>query len=234
VLRTPSDTARTPEAIAKLLRDLGPQLRWGGSATAPPPPPLPTGIPELDQLLNGGIPQGRLCEISGPLSSGRTSLALALLARATRTGGIAAIVDAADAFDPPSAEAAGVELERVLWVRAPSLREALRSAESLLAVRGFALLLLDLAAAGHRIAPAAGLRLARLTTGTGTPVVALCLERSLGAAAAVAVELRPTRASFNGTPRLLEELEIEVALVRHCTVPAQRTASVRLRTNRAA
>jgi hypothetical protein len=175
-----------------------------------------------------------LSEISGPLSSGRTSLALALLARATRAGGIAAVVDAADAFDPPSAEAAGVALERVLWVRAPSLREALRSAESLLAVRGFALVLLDLAATGHRIPPAAGLRLARLVAGTGAPLVVLCLERSLGAAAAVAVELQPTRANFTGTPRLLEDLEIEVALVRHRTAPAQHTAAVRLRTTRAA
>jgi len=234
VLRIPPDTARTPEAVAKLLRDLGPQLRRGGPPAAPTPPPLPTGIPDLDRLLNGGILQGRLCEISGPLSSGRTSLALALLARATRAGGIAAVVDAADAFDPPSAEAAGVELERVLWVRAPSLHEALRSAESLLAVHGFTLLLLDLAAAGHRIAPAAGLRLARLATGTGTPVVALCLERSLGATAAVAVELQPTRANFSDPPVLLENLEVEVALVRHRSVPARHTACVRLHSTRAA
>jgi len=234
VLRAPSDTARTPEAVAKLLRDLGPQLRRGAAPAATPPPPLSTGISELDHLLGGGIPQGRLCEISGPPSSGRTSLALALLAQATGAGGIAAVVDAADAFDPPSAEAAGVELERVLWVRTPSLQEALRSAESLLAVRGFALVLLDLAVAGRPIAPAAGLRLARRAAGTGTPVVALCPKRSLGGAAAVAVELQPSRAHFTGTPRLLEDLEIEIALVRHCTAPAQRTASVRLRTARTA
>jgi hypothetical protein len=233
VLRSPSDAARTSEAVAKLLRDLGPQLRRGGAPTVPHPR-LPTGIPAIDRLLGGGIPSGRLSEIAGPLSSGRTSLALALLARATQAGGVTAVIDAVDAFDPASAEAAGVDLARVLWVRAPRLREALRSAERLLAARGFALVLLDLAVASLRIAPAIGPRLARLAAGTGTPLVALSLERSLGTAAEVAVELTPTRANFSGTPALLEDLEVEVALVRHRTDPARRTASVRLRSTQAA
>ena len=231
--RSPSNTARTPEAVAKLLRDLGPQLRRGGSPAAFQPR-LPTGIPAIDRLLGGGIPGGRLSEIAGPLSSGRTSLALALLARATRAGEITAVIDAADAFDPASAEAAGVDLERVLWVRAPRLREALRSAERLLSARGFALVLLDLALADLHIAPATGPRLARLAASTGTPLVALSLERSLGTAAEVAVELTPTRANFSGTPALLEDLEVEVALVRHRSASARRTVSVRLRSTQAA
>jgi hypothetical protein len=234
VFRSPSDTARSPEAVAKLLRDLGPQLRRGG-APAAPRPPLPTGIPEVDRLLGGGIPGGRLSEIAGPPSSGRTSLALALLARTTRAG-VVAVVDAADAFDPASAESMGVDLERVLWVRAPSLRETLRSTESLLSARGFTLVVLDLAVVGRleRLAPAVGPRLARLAAATGTPLVALCLQRMLGTAAEVAIELTPTRASFTGTPTLLEDLEIEVTLVRHRTGQAQRSATVRLSTIRAA
>ncbi len=233
MFRSPSGTARTPEAVAKLLRDLGPQLRRGGLPAASHPH-LPTGIPAIDHLLGGGVPGGRLSEIAGPLSSGRTSLALALLARTTRAGAIAAVVDAADAFDPASAEATGADLERVLWVRAPRLREALRSAEHLLAARGFALVLLDLAMPNLHIAPATGPRLARLAAGTGTPLVALSLERSLGTAAEVAIELTPTRANFSGTPTLLEGLEVEVALVRHRTAPAQRTASLHLRSTQAA
>jgi hypothetical protein len=75
-------------------------------------------------LLGGGFPRGGLSEIAGPPSSGRTSLALALLAAATARGEVAALVDAADAFDPPSAEAAGVALARLLWVRPPGLTEA--------------------------------------------------------------------------------------------------------------
>jgi RecA/RadA recombinase len=233
VLRSPSDAVRTSEAVAKLLRDLGSQLRRGDAPTVSHPR-LTTGIPAIDRLLGGGIPGGRLSEIAGPLSSGRTSLALALLARATRAGGVTAVIDASDAFDPASAEAAGVDLARVLWVRAPRLREALRSAEHLLAARGFALVLLDLAVANLRIAPATGPRLARLAAGTGTPLVALSLERLLGTAAEVAVELTPARANFSGTPASLEDLEVEVALVRHRTDPARRTASVRLRSIQAA
>jgi hypothetical protein len=140
VRHSPSDTARRLDA---LLRDLGPQLRRGGRPTEPLPR-FPTGIPDLDRLLEGGFPHGRLSEIAGPLSSGRTSLALCLLARATRAGEMVAVVDAADAFDPASAQAAGVQLDRVLWARAAGWREALRSTERLLEAHGFALVLLDL------------------------------------------------------------------------------------------
>ncbi len=120
------------------------------------------------------------------------------------------------------------------WARARRIPDALRSAESILNARGFALVLLDLAVADLRIAPATGPRLARLAASTGTPLVALSLERSLGAAAEVAIELTPTRANFSGTPCLLEDLEVEVVLVRHRTAPARRTASVRLRSTQAA
>jgi hypothetical protein len=137
---SPSDTARRLDA---LLRDLGPQLRRGGRPTEPLSR-FPTGIPDLDRLLEGGFPHGRLSEIAGPLSSGRTSLALCLLARATRAGEMVAVVDAADAFDPASAQAAGAQLDRVLWARAAGWREALRSTERLLEAHGFALVLLDL------------------------------------------------------------------------------------------
>jgi len=225
--------ARSPDAVAKLLRDLGPQLVRGARPEIPPSP-LASGVPALDRLLGGGFPGGRLSEVAGPPSSGRTSLALALLARATRAGALCAVVDVADAFDPASADAAGVDLERTLWVRAPRLREALRCSERLLEARGFALVLLDLAVADLRIAPAAGPRLARLAAGTGTALVALSLTRGFGTAAEVALELTGARAHFGGAPPLLEALEVEVALVRHRTAPANRTASVRLRPTQAA
>jgi hypothetical protein len=131
-------------ALEALLRDLGPRLRRG-ETPGDPPVRCSTGIPEVDQILGGGFLRGRLGEIAGPASSGRTSLALALLATATRAGECAAVVDACDAFDPPSAEAAGVDLSHLLWVRAPKLEAALRSVERLLEARGFALVILDLA-----------------------------------------------------------------------------------------
>ena len=67
--------------------------------------------------LTGGLPRGCLTEICGPASSGRTTVLLAALAAATRRGEFCAVVDASDALDPQSAAAAGVELERLLWVR---------------------------------------------------------------------------------------------------------------------
>src|SRR5271165_3550951 len=76
----------------------------------------PTGVAEVDAIA-GGLPQGCLTEIFGPASSGRTSLMLAAMAEATGGGDVCALVDAGDAFDPASAAAAGVRLERLLWVR---------------------------------------------------------------------------------------------------------------------
>ena len=75
-----------------------------------------SGIPAID-ALTGGLPRGCLTEICGPASSGRTSLLLAALASATHRGEFCAVVDASDALDPHSAVAAGIELERLLWVR---------------------------------------------------------------------------------------------------------------------
>ncbi len=67
--------------------------------------------------LTGGLPRGALSEITGPASSGRTGVMLAALAQATRRREVCALVDASDSFDPASAAAAGVDLERLLWVR---------------------------------------------------------------------------------------------------------------------
>jgi hypothetical protein len=85
-------------------------------AIRPAPEMVSSGIPALD-ALTGGLPRGCLTEICGPVSSGRTSLLLAALAAATRRGEFCTVVDASDALDPQSAAAAGVELERLLWVR---------------------------------------------------------------------------------------------------------------------
>ncbi len=106
------------------------------------------GLAAIEQLLRGGFPRGRVSEIAGPASCGRTSLAHALLARTTRAGELACVIDLAGSFDPPSAAEGGVELSRVLWVRPPGLREALRCAEHVLRTEGFALVLLDLACLG--------------------------------------------------------------------------------------
>jgi len=101
------------------------------------------GVAEID-LLAGGLPRGGLTEIYGPFCSGRTSLLLSALASRTMTGEVCALVDGCDAFDPHSAEAAGVELKKLLWVRCRNLDHALRATDLLLQGGGFSLIALDL------------------------------------------------------------------------------------------
>jgi hypothetical protein len=129
-----------------------------------------TGIAQVDALIDGGLPVGAISELTGPESSGRTSLALTFLARRTLEGRVCAWVDVNDAFDPESAEANGVALRQVLWVRCRDangqakdrpwtrLDQALRATDLLLQAGGFAAIVLDLGATarehGNRI-PAA-------------------------------------------------------------------------------
>lgn len=119
-----------------------------------------TGIPEVNALLDGGLPVGAISEVTGPKSSGRTSLALSFLAQQTQADRVCAWIDAADTLDPESAAANGVSLRRLLWVRCQSasspakgkpgsriwtrLDQALRATDLLLQAGGFAALLLDL------------------------------------------------------------------------------------------
>jgi len=80
------------------------------------PEMVSSGIVAID-ALTGGLPRSCLTEICGPASSGRTTLLLSALAAATRRGECCAVVDAGDALDPQSVVDAGVELDRLLWVR---------------------------------------------------------------------------------------------------------------------
>ena len=74
-----------------------------------------TGIAALDQLLDGGLPVGAISEITGPVSSGRTSLALSFLAQRTREGRVCAWIGAGDSLDAESAATSGLELKQLLW-----------------------------------------------------------------------------------------------------------------------
>lgn len=94
---------------------------------------IPTGSLALDVALGvGGYPRGRIIEIYGPESSGKTTLAIHAIAEAQRMGGLAAIIDAEHAFDPAYAEHLGVDIER-LWISQPDNGEqALEIAEQLI------------------------------------------------------------------------------------------------------
>src|ERR1022692_3498643 len=112
----------SPRSTAEILARVGaiPKLAAVVPASRldarPAPEMVSSCIPQLD-LLTGGLARGCLTEICGAASSGRTSVLLFALARATQRGEVCALVDASDAFDPASAAAAGMEMSRLLWVR---------------------------------------------------------------------------------------------------------------------
>lgn len=104
---------------------------------------VPTGIPEID-ALTGGLPRGGMTEICGPPCSGRTSLLFSALAARTAHAEVCALIDGRDSFDPHSAEAAGVELKQLLWVRCRDIDQSFRAADLLLQGGGFGFIALDL------------------------------------------------------------------------------------------
>jgi len=135
---------------------------------------LTSGVEALDGLLGGGWPQGKVGELVGPASSGRSAAAAATVAAATARGEVAAWLDAADAFDPASAAAAGVDLGRVLWVRPRDAGETVRAAELVLETGGFTVVVLDLGSAanasGHFIKTRAGASPAPTQENVGVPL----------------------------------------------------------------
>lgn len=94
-----------------------------GDATRMKVETVPTGALTLDLALGGGLPKGRVIEIYGPESSGKTTLALHAIAEVQKAGGIAAFVDAEHALDPAYAAALGVDIENLL-VSQPDTGEA--------------------------------------------------------------------------------------------------------------
>lgn len=95
-------------------------------------PAIPTGSLGLDLALGaGGIPRGRVTEIFGPESSGKTTLALHVVANAQRAGGVAAYIDAEHALDPAYARKLGVDLENLLISQPDTGEQALEIAETL-------------------------------------------------------------------------------------------------------
>jgi hypothetical protein len=120
---------------------------------------LSSGIAQVDRMLGGGWRRGEVSELVGTRSSGRTSVLLSTLARTTSQGDVVGLVDAFDRFDPTTAAAAGVDLDRVLWVRGPSLtvesarpdrltdavHHAIRALDLIIRAGGFAVAALDVA-----------------------------------------------------------------------------------------
>ena len=149
----------------------------------------PSGVHALDARLGGGVPRGQLSELVGPRSSGRTSLLLQMMAAATRRGELVALVDALDMLDVESAAAAGVDLDRLLWIRGHvvtnqglcrdlnqrAIEQAIRAFTLVLQAGTFGLVVFDVAEAPadavRRLPFTTWLRLQRMVEGSQTACV---------------------------------------------------------------
>jgi len=132
-------------AVASIHRRYGPRaLVKGSPISTTRVPHIPTGFPALDRALGtGGLPKGKICELAGPATSGKTTLALKFLAQAQAAGGQVAYVDQALYFDPDYAHRCGLDLSRLLVGTSHDLQEALSMTEALLHSGGLAALVFD-------------------------------------------------------------------------------------------
>ena len=109
---------------------------------------IPTGSISLDIALGvGGVPRGRVIELYGPESSGKTTLALHLVAEVQKMGGVAAYVDAEHALDPEYAKKIGVKIQDLLISQPDNGEQALEIVETLVKSGGVSLVVVDSVAA---------------------------------------------------------------------------------------
>jgi recombination protein RecA len=122
-------------------------MKMGQNAVADIPA-IPTGALSLDMALGvGGIPRGRVVEIYGPESSGKTTLTLSVIAEIQKDGGVAAFIDAEHAFDPTYAKKIGVNLDELLISQPDTGEQALEITETLVRSNAVDLIIIDSVAA---------------------------------------------------------------------------------------
>jgi hypothetical protein len=193
---------------------LGGALEW---QARPAPEMVSSGVPEVDRAT-GGLPRGCLTEIFGAASSGRTSLLVAILAEAAAREEACALVDAEDAFDPASAAAAGVRLNRLLWVRCRHNAEhALQAADLLVQGGGFGLVAMDFGdtppATARRISLTSWFRLRRAVEYTPTVLLAVARQPNVKTCAFLMLECAREAAAWTGMAhgRLLRGMRVQVS-----------------------
>ncbi len=123
-------------------------LRLGQDGAVEPISAIPTGSLAVDAALGvGGLPRGRVVEIFGPESSGKTTLALSTIAQAQKLGGVAAFIDAEHAMDPIYAARLGVDIDNLLVSQPDSGEQALQIADVLVSSGSVDILVVDSVAA---------------------------------------------------------------------------------------
>ena len=184
----------------------------------------PLHVPAVKPLLHNGLQRGILAEINGARSSGRTALCWHLLAQATQRGEICAVIDLHNAFYPAWAAAAGVALDRLVWVRCNGNAEhAMRAADLLLHAGGFGMVLLDICGANARVLNRIPLsywyRFRRAIENTPT-VFLLCADTHQARSASVTVEMRIRQIRWRGKApfRIIRALE-STAVSKGAAVP---------------
>jgi recombination protein RecA len=163
----------------------------------PAQPPLPSGVPNL------AFPRGAVTEIFGPPSSGRTSLLFSALAQATASEEFCALIDVDDAFDPASAAAAGVVLNRLLWIRCGGHAErALKVTDLVVQGGGFGMIAMDLGntppETARRIPPASWFRFRHAVQNTNSVLVVLDQVPYARSCAALSLEARREQTIWSG------------------------------------
>jgi len=123
-------------------------MKLGSNSAVVPVEVIPTGSISLDVALGvGGVPRGRIVEIYGPEASGKTTLALSIVAQAQKLGGTAAYIDAEHAMDPKYAKALGVDIDNLLVAQPDTGEEALEITETLIRSNAMDVIVIDSVAA---------------------------------------------------------------------------------------
>ena len=144
-----SQSKELKNVLAQIEKDIGKgSIMQLGEASASDVQGIPSGALSLDIALGGrGLPRGRIIEIFGPESSGKTTVALHAVAEAQKQGGVAAYIDAEHALDAGWAKRIGVDLESLLVSQPGHAEEALRIAEMLIKSNAVDLIVVDSVAA---------------------------------------------------------------------------------------
>ena len=183
-----------------------------------------TGVPTLDELLGGGLPQGELTELVGAgEGSGSAQVLHAVLQRTASDGQFLALVDGADSFDVDTVEPD--ILARLLWVRCAQTEEALKAADLLLRDRNFPVVVLDLKlnplAELRKISSSVWFRFRRLLEQNQTTFLVVTPHPLVGSAACrVQVESRLSLGALEQSPSVVLS-QLQFALLRS----AEKTAT---------